>query len=320
MIMKKQSVRLSTILSLVAGMLVWSTVSFSAEVTLDFNFPGVEEVEQVTETSTGTTQIRLQETTFESLVIPTIKPKIAQEPEVRVEEAEVEGRKEQREVVVQRPLEVSSAVEAGRLSLFNEGGTQVAFRALLERTWDSGFSLDFNASFEHFSLDDVEVDGNGYLVNIGARQQFFEGVMRVGGFFTWLRSDVDVQTDVLDLDQQVNSFGFGIVTSFQKDFGPLALSGGVIYQFLRDTGDLERSNNIFSYGLALGIPMGRRLVGNLEVFQINNIDREDDPIIIGAGFTFFPSPRWGLTLGWKTIQNVDNFTSHEGTIGASVRF
>jgi hypothetical protein len=303
--------------------LVWCEVSSGAEVSIDFVFPEEEaeqaevsidlvfpeeEVEQVLEQSVEMVQKQAESTTFEALVVPPIKPKIAAEPEVEM--------KEGRMVIVPRPLEISSAVEGGRISLLGQAGTQFSFKALAERDWHAGLTLDLNVAFEHFNLDDAAGDGNGVLVNLGARQDVLDGSVKIGGLLTWAYTD----TEIIGLQHEVHSFGFGVLASFQKDLGPVILSGGVIYRFLQDTGDLERSTHILFYGLGLGIPIGRRFVANLEGFQINTLDRGDDPIIIGAGLTFFVTRRWGLTLGWKTTQNSDNYSAHEGTLGASVRF
>jgi hypothetical protein len=291
--------------------MVWPGISFGGPVTLRIIFP-----EDAADRATEVTQQRALETTFESLVLPPIRPRIATEPETRLEEIEVDGQKELREVVVRRPLEISSLLEVGRLSLLDADGTQVAVKALLEQNWESGLNLSLNLGFEHFNLDDGDGDGNSYLVNLGAHQEFLHGLVKLGGLLTWRFVD----TDVVDVRQEVHSFGFGIFAAAEKDFGPLIVSGGLIYQFLQDTGDLERSNHLLSYGLEVGIPLGQRFIINLEVFQINNVERDEDPVIIGAGGTFYVTKRWGVTLGWKTILNVDGFTSHEGVVGASARF
>lgn len=290
---------------------VWPGTSSGAPVTLRIIFP-----EEAAERATEVTQQQTQETTVETLLLPLIRPRIATEPETRLEEVEVNGQKELREVVVRRPLEISSLLEAGRLSLLDAGGTQVAVKALLEQNWESGLSLNLNLGFEHFSLDDGDGDGNSYLINLGAHQEFLHGLVKLGGLLTWRFVD----TEVVDVRQEVHSFGFGVLAALEKDLGPLIVSGGIIYQFLQDTGDLERSNHLLSYGLGIGIPLGRQFVINLEAFQVNNIGRDEDPVIIGAGGTFFATKRWGVTLGWKTILNVDGFTSHEGVVGASARF
>jgi hypothetical protein len=273
--------------------LVGSATSFGAEVGVIIAFPE-EQAPQFAETSSVTTQLRLRETTFEALVL----------------------RKEDLKEFVERPIEVSAAVEGGRFSLLDEGGTQIAFKGLAQRTWSSGLSLDFHLNFEHASFDDVDGDSNGYLTNLGAQQRFFNGVLKIGGFFTW----TFVDTEVLNFEQDAHSFGFGTLAAFQKDLGPLRLSGGVIYQFLRDTGDLQKSNNIFSFGVGTSILLGKRFTSDLEVFHINNINREEDPVIVGAGLTFLITPSWRLSLGWKTMQNIEDFTSHEGFLGTSVRF
>lgn len=296
----------------VAGVLACWTASFGADVTLQFTFPQ----DRIAEESTDGTQQQTLETTFGILVVPPTKPEIAQEPETRLEEVEVEGRVEKRRVIVRRPFEISSAVEGGRISLLDEDGTQIAFKALAEYTWDSGFSVYANGGFEYFTLDDVDGDGKGSLLNLGARQQFWDGMVKLGGLVTWRYTDVKI----IDVSQDVHSLGGGLMAAFEKDLGPVTLSGGLIYQFLRDMGDLERSNHLLSYGVGVGVPIGRQFVANLETFQVNDLDRDADPVIIGASFSFFITRRWGLTLGWKTILNVDDYSSHEGTLGASARF
>jgi hypothetical protein len=262
-------------------------------VTIRILFPEVELAERATE---GLQQ-RLQETTFEALVLDPIQPRITQ-------------------AVERRPLEISSLLEIGRFSLLDEDGLQVAFKALAERSWESKLTLSLNAGYEHFSLDDLDGDGNGYLINLGAHREFLNGLIKAGGLLTWQF----VEAEILGVSEEINSFGAGVFAAVRKDFGPVILSGGLLYKFLQDTGDSERSNHLLSYGMEVGVPIGQQFVVNLEVFQINDLERDEDPLIVGASVSFFATPRWGVTLGWKTILNIDGLTSHEGIVGASGRF
>ena len=299
----------------VGALLAWNTSSMGQNVTLQVQFPE-DQQEAVAEATTETRQQQALTLTFESLALPPIVPQIAQGPEMTIEEVEVEGQKEERQVSIRRPLEIAAKVEAGRLELEDEDGTQVASRAVAQYTWESGFSLYGNLGFEYFDLDDIDGDGTGYLLNLGVSQELWDELVKVGTFFTWRFTETTIE----DAEQDVHSFGGGLLVAGQRTLGPVILSGGLIYQFLQDTGDLDRDNHILSYGLGLGLPIGQRLVVSVQAFQINDLERDEDPVVVGSELTYFVTPRWGFTLGWKTILNVEDYTSHEGTLGASARF
>lgn len=290
-------------------LLGWHTGSFGADVNLDLVFPQ----DEIAETSTTGTQSQLLETTFESLIIPFLKPRIARPPAAGPEAlAEAEQRREAR----RRPFEVSAMIEAGRLSILGEDGTQLAARALWEYSVVGGLTLYANLGFEYLDLDDIDGHSTGSALNLGVNKPLLNGLLKVGGFGTWRFTDVSI----FNVDQEVHSFGGGLLTAFEKDLGTVILSGGVIYQFLRDTGDRDRNNHLLSYGLQVGVPIGQRLIVSVEVFQINNIERDNDPVVVGGSATYYFTQQWGLTLGGKTVLNLDNYDSYEGFLGTSARF
>jgi hypothetical protein len=281
-------------------MLLWPTWSFGAEVELDLVFPQ----DEVADTATAGLQTQVLETTFDSLLLPFPKPRIAREAE------------EVKAAVQRRPLEISSMVEGGRFSLLNEDGTQLAVKALAEFDLQSELTMYANLGVEYLDFDDTGDNGKGYVLNLGVNRTWLNGLLKVGGLVTWQFTDVGI----VNVTQSVNSLGGGVLVAIERELGPIILTGGVIYQYLRDWGDREGNNNYLSYGLQVGVPIGQRLVAAVEAFQINDLEHDADPVIVGASVTYYFTRQWGLTMGWKTTLNLDNYEAHEGTLGASVRF
>jgi hypothetical protein len=280
-------------------------------VTIRLVFPS-DTVEQLADGN----QQRIQETPFETQVLPSVRPKIVTEPEARPEEVPEAERKERRLGLLQRPVDISAAVEAGRISLLDVGGTQVAVKALAEYAWEGGLGASLTLGYQTSHLDAGQGRGQSVIASLGVHRQFLDGLVKLGGLFTGTWTEAEVE----DVHQGGHSVGPGVLTSFQKDLGPLVLSGGMLYQFLYGTGDLHDTYHLLSYGLGVGVPVGRLAVVNLEAFQINDLQRNEDPLFVGASITYALSRRWGLTLGWKTVLHVEGFSSQEGTLGASTRF
>lgn len=100
------------------------------------------------------------------------------------------------------------------------------------------------------------------------------------------------------------------------------LAGAVVLQ--GNTGD-DLGEDLTSVGLgaAYDLPIGRRVLVQLEVFAVRlmgSAASEDEFAHLAALGTWFASERFALTLGYRTLEGVAGLESATVTLGASRRF
>lgn len=100
------------------------------------------------------------------------------------------------------------------------------------------------------------------------------------------------------------------------------LSGGVIAQFL--TADTAPDDyQTVSVGLAYGIPIAQRMAVDFDAYYTSVLEPDtanDSFFNLGGTLSYYMSSRFGLTLGYKVLEGLDNFDSSTITLGTSSRW
>lgn len=113
--------------------------------------------------------------------------------------------------------------------------------------------------------------------------------------------------------------------SFDKGFDNGAvLSGGVVGQYLlSDSDGGDDDVQTLGYGLAYGFPLGQRFALDFDAYGVSILEpdiQDDNFYTFGAMLTAYLSQRFGLTLGYRILEGIDELDSDTLTFGVSTRW
>lgn len=250
--------------------------------------------------------------TFDAVVMPDVSPQTrAGREEKQKGEAKV------------KPGEISTDIEYETFTFVKQDGKSIAFRGAFERTTDSG-GLGFGL---RVAYSRVSFDKNDNQLQTGEATAFIKiplgDFVEIGGNITGTVNRLKTAS----LDQNVNSLGYGPFLSLRAGFGAgHMLAGGVLYEIINPDEELDPSKEnlrVLAYGAMGVLSVGEKLAFSAEGFRMLNLEIEGDDdsfTVLHPQIHFYLSDSFGLTLGYKTVLEIDDYDSTEFTLGSSVRF
>lgn len=212
--------------------------------------------------------------------------------------------------------EMTSALEREAWQLAGTDGETLGAHFGWLRQTGSGHRFSAAASFQRSepdvgdSADLLHVDaGYGHSLDWGDWAQWSWGVAAT---FNQLAAETD----------QDSSGGTGQLGLYKPFDNGHQLSGGLVFQFL--TGDdLDEDLKTIGAGAAYGLPIGERFAIDFEAYHVSLIDTvvaDDSYCTAAALVSWYVSPRFGLTLGYRVLEGIEGLDSHTLTLGSSSRF
>jgi hypothetical protein len=122
--------------------------------------------------------------------------------------------------------------------------------------------------------------------------------------------------------EQDSSGGTGQLGLYKAFDNGHQLSGGLVLQFLSGS-DLDADLKTIGVGAAYGVPIGQRLGVDVELYHVSVLDTvltQDRFLTAAALVSWYVSPRFGLTLGYRVLEGIDDLDSRTITLGTSSRF
>ena len=215
--------------------------------------------------------------------------------------------------------EMTTSVELSSWELRGIGGETPGGRFAWRRQSESGHLLGLAASYQDAEPDFGEPSE---LLNASFSYGHTLGPVwswSVSGTYSDLRGGLD--------DTLLGASGLLGFSNYSER--GTVVSGGVILQYLdsdRQPDDLQTAG----YGVAFGFPVGRRLAIDLEGYGVSILDGDirildgepvDDTFFTVAGMlSIYATPRFAVTLGYRTLEGLDELDSESFTFGASTRW
>lgn len=250
---------------------------------------------------------------FRSQIRRVARPRIVRESEESEVEAEAEGG------AGSHFSEMTTSVEMASWELRGISGETPGGRFAWRRQSESGSLLGLSASYQDAEPDFGEPSE---LLNTS-----FSYGHTLGSYWTWSLSGT-----YSDLSGPVDDtlLGGSCVIGFSNytDSGTV-VSGGVVLQYL-DSDRLQDDLQTAGYGFAFGFPIGRRLALDLEGYGVSILDGgvpiiEGEPLddnfyTAAAMLSIYATPRFAVTLGYRTLEGLGELDSESFTFGASTRW
>jgi hypothetical protein len=259
--------------------------------------------------------------TFTAIVMPNVKPQALME-----QAGQAEGESETSKSAA-KPGEISTDVEYESFTFVKLDGRTVSFRAAFERTTDTG-GLGFGV---RLSYTRVSFDQNDNRLQSGEGTAYLKiplaDFLEVGANITGTASRLkfvgsNLVSGTNELNQNVNTVGYGPFLSARVPLGNHLLAGGLLYQ-VTNPDDGDKNLSTLSYG-AMGVfCLSEKLAISAEGFRMANLDVEgadDSFTVLHPQLHLYITSSFGLIVGYKTVVGIDDYDSTEFTLGSSIRF
>jgi hypothetical protein len=213
------------------------------------------------------------------------------------------------------------------------------------------YIAEMTAALEHETWDLLGVEGKTNGIRFGWQRQNPSGGLW-GVAASYQQAESDVGGDSTDLINANFSYGHTLGSSeiwqwsasatisdlsgfvdetligasgqlsFQKDLSNSLLSGGLVLQY-QTADQLDDDIATVGLGLAWGIPLGRRLTLDFDVYAVNIVEPAlDDDLFytLGGSLGYYFSRRFALNLGYRVLEGIDGLDSSTITLGSISRW
>ena len=261
------------------------------------------------------------QTVMEFVVLPPLQPRAAEE--ARDEAADEEERAAA--ALVHLPSAIGGAVSYERISFWGQDGNVYGLSAGYQREIRRA-SLGGILTYKYHDMKVASLDvSSSRLTGI------------VYGKYTLLASPVELSAGANaqagyaimhgDGQDDYGVFGGGLFFSVGKDFGFLQATAGFSYSYAKmDLAIVQDFAHLLKFGAVVGVPIGQRLAVNLFVSDTLNVSDYDEKlddnnyVTLGAEAGFQLTRSWGLSLGYKTVLGISEYSSHEVYLGTLWKF
>ena len=109
------------------------------------------------------------------------------------------------------------------------------------------------------------------------------------------------------------AFSGGPFIAFTRQTEMGSISFGALHQYNRVEGE---TFNLLLYGATFGFYIGQKSALNISGLRMSNVKAFDASFtVLGATYSWLASPNFSLTLGYKTLLEIEGYNSHKFTIG-----
>ena len=123
------------------------------------------------------------------------------------------------------------------------------------------------------------------------------------------------------------NYGGGGYITLGKDLEIFKVTAGAAYMYTQYDLDLDDDHShLVKYGFILGLPIGRKLAANIYFIDTRNITDYDIELIddnfftLGTEWIISLARSWVISLGYRTILGLEDYESHEGYLGTTMKF
>lgn len=225
---------------------------------------------------------------------------------------------ESRERQLIKPAELSTDLEYESFSydgdFYDVNGSSIGLKAAYERMTSSTFSYGARLLYEKGNIKDSDYSPYFFAGHVFAKKWLGELIFVSGGFSYSSYKGGD------DIDP-LSSLGPVVSVGLEYYVGSVLIGGGVSYQYSKISFEEAKGYDFFengrsnlSFGLNGGYELGESMFIAAEFYKLTGLS------VIGTTLSYFVSETFALTLGYKTILGLEQFTNHKITLGSSVRF
>ncbi len=203
----------------------------------------------------------------------------------------------------------------------------------------TGTNLGFNWTYNNISVGvmipydymtyDFDMTGNRIgTVLYGKYEYNLTNRIILSGSANFNYMHTDLNTRVMLDDHNINLFGGGVGIAATLDLDAFAPSFAFAYQYSDDDSDCVNDHqHLVKMGMNMGFRLGNK--GTMNIYGILNYDItdydtdvSDDDVYFDIGFEggYNFTDTWGLNVGFKSVQGIDDFTSYQVYLGSIFKF